>query len=149
MPELKLFQGRMSMFPGLPRYLFVNGKYLGTVKRAEATFNVHEGPSTVRVQSIVPFLSSSAYLVISEDCENCLAFSDKGMIWKGVIALYVIISVISHFIHHNRLAALLRLSKVGLFTIWIASVAARRNDYFKIFAYNKVNMHEYGPEYYT
>lgn len=149
MPELKVFQGRMFKFLRLTRHLFVNGKYLGTVRGTEATFKVHEGPSSIRVQSIVPFLSSSSYLVIGDDCENCLAFSDKGMIWKGVFALYVIISVISRFIHHNQLAALLKLFKAGLFTIWIVSVVARRNDYFQIFAYNKVNMHEYGSEYYT
>jgi len=77
MARLIIIQKKRKFTPMLPHKILIGGQMLGLMRTPSVTINMPQGIYEVTVQSVFPFIRTSATVKIDEGVDNVMEFEDK------------------------------------------------------------------------
>ena len=80
----------------------IGGQLLGLMRTPSINLNIPQGLYEVTIQSIFPFIKTSAIVRIDEGVHNVLEFEDKEKYWDLLFSIDMILWIISLFINLQK-----------------------------------------------
>jgi len=111
---------------------------LGLMRTPSVTINIPQGIYEVTVQSVFPFIKTSAIVKVDEGVDNVMEFEDKEKYWDIVFSLDMILWIASLFIDLQKpYSTIYHIVSEGLFAIWLIHIIVIRRKYFRISTFQK------------
>ena len=85
MARLTIIQKKRKFTPMLPHKILIGGQLLGLMRTPSVTINIPQGIYEVTVQSVFPFIKTSAIVKVDEGVDNVMEFEDKEKYWDIVV----------------------------------------------------------------
>lgn len=86
MPTLTIIQKKRKFTPMLPHKILIGGQIIGLMRTPSVRIDIPQGLYEVTIQSIFPFIKTSAIVKIEEGVDNVLEFEDKEKYWDMVFS---------------------------------------------------------------
>ena len=138
MAKLTIIQKKRSCTPLLPHKILIGGRLLGLMRTPSVTITIPQGLYEITVQSLFPFIKTSAIVRIDEGVDNVMEFEDKEKYWDIVFTLDLILWIVSLFIDLQKpYSTIYHFVSEGLFALWLIHIFVVRKRYFKIAAYHR------------
>ncbi len=102
MARLTIIQKKRKFTPMLPHKILIGGQLLGLMRTPSVNLNIPQGLYEVTIQSIFPFIKTSAIVRIDEGVHNVLEFEDKEKYWDLLFSIDMILWIISLFINLQK-----------------------------------------------
>lgn len=102
MAKLAIIQKKRRFTPMLPHKILVGGQLLGLMRTPSVTINMPQGMYEVTVQSVFPFIRTSAIVKVDEGVDNVLEFEDKEKYWNLIFSLDMILWFASLFLNLQK-----------------------------------------------
>lgn len=117
--------------PALPHKLFINDQFVGLMQTPKVDVELPQGTYQVRIQSIIPLLSSTTLVRIAEGMRNVLTFFDKEKLWDIVFWVALLLELVHLFLDLPRPWNIAyHIVDNGLFILWLCYEWAIRKRYF-------------------
>ena len=108
------------------------------MRTPSVTINIPRGIYEVTVQSVFPFIKTSAIVKVDEGVDNVMEFEDKEKYWDIVFSLDMILWIASLFIDLQKpYSTIYHIVSEGLFAIWLIHIIVIRKKYFRISTFQK------------
>ncbi len=105
---------------------------------ARLTINMPQGIYEITVQSMFPFIRTSAVVKVDEGVDNVMEFEDKEKYWDIVFSLDMILWTASLFLNLQKpYSTIYHIISEGLFAIWLIHLIVVRKRYFRISVFQK------------
>ena len=138
MARLIIIQKKRKFTPMLPHRILIGGQMLGLMRTPSVTINMPQGIYEVTVQSVFPFIRTSATVKIDEGVDNVMEFEDKEKYWDVVFSLDMILWAASLFIDLQKpYSTIYHIVSETLFIIWLIHIIVVRKKYFRISTFQK------------
>ena len=138
MARLTIIQKKRKYTPMLPHKILIGGQLLGLMRTPSVTINMPQGIYEVTVQSLFPFIRTSAVVKVDEGVNNVMEFEDKEKYWDIVFTFDMILWIASLFINlHKPYSTIYHIISEGLFAIWLIHLIVVRKRYFRISVFQK------------
>ena len=122
----------------LPHKILIGGQMLGLMRTPSVTINMPQGIYEVTVQSVFPFIRTSATVKVDEGVDNVMEFEDKEKYWDVVFSLDMILWAASLFIELQKpYSTIYHIVSEVLFLIWLIHIIVVRKKYFRISTFQK------------
>ena len=122
----------------LPHRILIGGQMLGLMRTPSVTINMPQGIYEVTVQSVFPFIRTSATVKVDEGVDNVMEFEDKEKYWDIVFSLDMILWAASLFIELQKpYSTIYHIVSEVLFLIWLIHIIVVRKKYFRISTFQK------------
>ena len=106
----------------LPHKILIGGQLLGLMRTPSVTINIPQGIYEVTVQSVFPFIKTSAIVKVDD-----IVFSLDMILW--IASLFIDLQKPYSTVYH--------IVSEGLFAIWLIHIIVIRKKYFRISTYQK------------
>lgn len=124
--------------PLLPHKILIGGQLIGLMRTPCVHINIPQGMYEVTIQSVFPFIKTSAVVKINEGVDNVLEFEDKEKYWDILFSVDMLLWIASLFIKLQKpYSTIYHIISEGLFAIWLIHIIVIRKRYFKITKYQK------------
>ena len=138
MARLIIIQKKRKFTPMLPHKILIGGQMLGLMRTPSVTINMPQGIYEVTVQSVFPFIRTSATVKVDEGVDNVMEFEDKEKYWDVVFSLDMILWAASLFIELQKpYSTIYHIVSEVLFLIWLIHIIVVRKKYFRISTFQK------------
>ena len=138
MARLTIIQKKRKYTPMLPHKILIGGQLLGLMRTPSVTINMPQGIYEVTVQSLFPFIRTSAVVKVDEGVDNVMEFEDKEKYWDIVFSLDMILWTASLFLNLQKpYSTIYNIISEGLFAIWLIHLIVVRKRYFRISVFQK------------
>lgn len=138
MARLTIIQKKRKFTPMLPHKILIGGQLLGLMRTPSVTINIPQGIYEFTVQSVFPFINTSAIVKVDEGVDNVMEFEDKEKYWDIVFSLDMILWIASLFLNLQKpYSTIYHLISEGLFAIWLIHIIVIRKRYFRISTFQK------------
>ena len=122
----------------LPHKILIGGQLLGLMRTPSVAINIPQGIYEVTVQSVFPFIKTSAIVKVDEGADNVMEFEDKEKYWDIVFSLDMILWITSLFLDLQKpYSTVYHIISEGLFAIWLIHIVVMRKRYFRISAFQR------------
>ena len=122
MARLTIIQMKRKFTPMLPHKILIGGQLLGLMRTPSVTINIPQGIYEVTVQSVFPFIKTSAIVKVDD-----IVFSLDMILW--IASLFIDLQKPYSTVYH--------IVSEGLFAIWLIHIIVIRKKYFRISTYQK------------
>ncbi len=122
MARLTIIQKKRKFTPMLPHKILIGGQLLGLMRTPSVTINIPQGIYEVTVQSVFPFIKTSAIVKVDD-----IVFSLDMILW--IASLFIDLQKPYSTVYH--------IVSEGLFAIWLIHIIVIRKKYFRISTYQK------------
>jgi hypothetical protein len=118
----------------LPHKIYINDTLLGILTTPKLCIkDIPEGQYQLKIQSMVPFLTSSATIDIVKDGENTVTFSDRERFWNLLFVIDMVLIILSWIIGiPPEIKHIYDIITSGYLVIWLLYEWSIRKKYFKI-----------------
>lgn len=131
MARLEIVQQTSRWMPALPHKLFINDQFVGLMQTPKVDVELPQGTYQVRIQSIIPILSSTTLVRIAEGMRNVLTFFDKEKLWDIVFWVALLLELVHLFLDLPRPWNIAyHIVDNGLFILWLCYEWTIRKRYF-------------------
>ena len=138
MARLIIIQKKRKFTPMLPHRILIGGQMLGLMRTPSVAINMPQGIYEVTVQSVFPFIRTSATVKVDEGVDNVMEFEDKEKYWDIVFSLDMILWAASLFIELQKpYSTIYHIVSEVLFLIWLIHIIVVRKKYFRISTFQK------------
>lgn len=110
MAILTIIQKKRRMMPILPHKILIGGKCIGLMRTPMIHINMPQGLYEITIQSLFPFIKTSAIVKVEEEVDNVMEFEDKEKYWDILFSFDMLLWIVSLFINCST-----KLSPVCLF----------------------------------
>ncbi|MBQ7853018.1 MAG: hypothetical protein IJ342_09145 [Muribaculaceae bacterium] len=94
---------------------------------------IPQGAYEITIQSLFPFIKSSAVVRIDNGVDNVMEFEDKEKYWDILFSADMLLWIVSLFIELQKpYSTIYHIVSEGLFAIWLIHIIVIRKRYFKI-----------------
>ncbi|MBQ8761368.1 MAG: hypothetical protein IJZ06_08115 [Bacteroidales bacterium] len=138
MARFTIIQKKRRFMPLLPHKILIGGQLIGLMRTPCVHINIPQGMYEVTIQSVFPFIKTSAVAKINEGVDNVLEFEDKEKYWDILFSVDMLLWIASLFISLQKpYSTIYHIISEGLFAIWLIHIIVIRKRYFKITKYQK------------
>lgn len=119
--------------PLLPHKILVGGQAVGLMRTPRVHIEIPQGAYEITIQSLFPFIKSSAVVRIDNGVDNVMEFEDKEKYWDILFSADMLLWIVSLFIELQKpYSTIYHIVSEGLFVIWLIHIIVIRKRYFKI-----------------
>lgn len=119
--------------PQIPHKLYVNGHLLGLMQTDHIQIEIPSGAFEIKVQSLIPILSSTLVVNIEEGVRNVMTFSDREKFWDALFWGALLMEIVHLFLNLSRGWNLAyHIVDDGLFLAWLIYEWSIRKRYFQL-----------------
>lgn len=138
MARLTIIQRKRRFVPLLPHKILIGGQMIGLMRTPAVHIEIPQGVYEITIQSLFPFIRTSAVVKIDEGVENIMEFEDKEKYWDMLFSFDMLLWIGSLFIELQKpYSTIYHILSEGFFAIWLIHIIVIRNRYFKITTYKK------------
>lgn len=138
MARLTIIQKKRRFMPLLPHKILIGGQAVGLMRTHCVHIEIPQGAYEITIQSLFPFIKSSAVVRIDEGVDNVMEFEDKEKYWDILFSADMLLWIASLFIELQKPYSIIyHILSEGLFAIWLIHIIVIRKRYFKITTYQK------------
>ena len=99
---------------------------------------IPQGVYEITIQSLFPFIKTSAVVKVDQNVDNIMEFEDKERYWDILFSIDMLLWIASLFIELNRpYSTIYNIISEGFFIIWLIDIIVSRKRYFRITSYQK------------
>lgn len=139
MARLAIVQKKRRFIRLLPHKILIEGQLIGLMRTPSVQINIPQGLYEITVQSLVPFIKTSAMVRIDEGVENIMEFEDKEKYWDILFSLDMILWTVNLFLNLDKpYSSIYHIVSEGLFALWLIHIVVVRKRYFRISAYQRI-----------
>lgn len=91
MAQLKIIAKRNKFSINIPHKILINNIFIGIMNTKEINIEMPPGSYDVKVQSMVPLISSHRQLVVHEGVDNILTFEDREKWWDILFVIDIVL----------------------------------------------------------
>lgn len=99
MAILTIIQKKRRMMPMLPHKILIGGKCIGLMRTPMIHINMPQGLYEITIQSLFPFIKTSAIVKVEEEVDNVMEFEDKEKYWDILFSFDMLLWIVSLFYH--------------------------------------------------
>ncbi|MCQ2298243.1 MAG: hypothetical protein MJZ51_06465 [Bacteroidales bacterium] len=133
MAVLTIEYRKQKWMPALPHKVLVNGQILGVMQQPTVNVEMPQGEYRVRIQSMIPFLSSERSMVVQEGVKNVLSFYDREQVWDLLFWIALVAEVVHCFVTLTPgWDIVYHVIDDGFFLAWLIYEWCIRKRYFKM-----------------
>ena len=133
MARLTIIQKNRRFMPLLPHNILIGGQAVGLMRTPCVHIEIPQGAYEITIQSLFPFIKSSAVVRIDEGVDNVMEFEDKEKYWDILFSVDMLLWIVSLFIELQKpYSTIYHIVSEGLFAIWLIHIIVIRKRYFKI-----------------
>lgn len=138
MARLTIIQKKRRFMPLLPHKILIGGQAVGLMRTPCVHIVIPQGTYEITIQSLFPFIKSSAVVRIDNGVDNVMEFEDKEKYWDILFSADMLLWIVSLFIELQKpYSTIYHIVSEGLFAIWLIHIIVIRKRYFKITTYQK------------
>lgn len=138
MARLTIIQKNRRFMPLLPHKILIGGQAVGLMRTPCVHIEIPQGAYEVTIQSLFPFIKSSAVVRIDEGVDNVMGFEDKEKYWDILFSVDMLLWIASLFIELQKpYSTIYHVLSEGFFAIWLIHIIVIRKRYFKITTHQK------------
>lgn len=124
--------------PLLPHKILIGGQFIGIMRGACVHIEIPQGVYEITIQSLFPFIKTSAVVKVDQNVDNIMEFEDKERYWDILFSIDMLLWIASLFIELNRpYSTIYNIISEGFFIIWLIHIIVSRKRYFRITSYQK------------
>lgn len=139
MARLTIIQKKRRFTPLLPHKILIGGQLIGLMRTPYVHIEIPQGVYEITIQSLFPFIKSSAVVKIDEGVDNIMEFEDNEKYWDILFSADIILWIASFVIELQKpYSTIYHIVSDGLFTIWLIHIIVIRKRYFTIGSHKKV-----------
>ena len=132
MALLTLIQSRGKFSMRLPHNILINGQLLGMMRDPQVTIRIPAGQYDVTVQSMIPFISATHRVTLTEAQPVTLSFRDREQVWDTLFVIDFALWILKRFLHlSNPWSWMYEVFTNGYFLLWLLYEWRIRKQYFK------------------
>ncbi|MBQ6940815.1 MAG: hypothetical protein IJN51_05905 [Alistipes sp.] len=136
MARLTIIQKKRRFMPLLPHKILIGGQAVGLMRTPCVHIEMPQGAYEITIQSLFPFIKSSAVVRIDNGVDNVMEFEDKEKYWDILFSADMLLWIVSLFIELQKpYSTIYHIVSEGLFAIWLIHIIVIRKRYFKITTY--------------
>ena len=99
---------------------------------------IPQGVYEITIQSLFPFIKTSAVVKVDQNVDNIMEFEDKERYWDILFSIDMLLWIASLFIELNSpYSTIYNIISEGFFIIWLIHIIVSRKRYFRITSYQK------------
>lgn len=133
MARLTIIQKNRRFMPLLPHKILIGGQAVGLMRTPCVHIEIPQGAYEITIQSLFPFIKSSAVVRIDEGVDNVMEFEDKEKYWDILFSVDMLLWIASLFIELQKpYSTIYHVLSEGFFAIWLIHIIVIRKRYFKI-----------------
>ncbi|MBQ8807283.1 MAG: hypothetical protein IJZ68_14535 [Bacteroidaceae bacterium] len=133
MARLTIIQKNRRFMPLLPHKILIGGQAVGLMRTPCVHIEIPQGAYEITIQSLFPFIKSSAVVRIDEGVDNVMEFEDKEKYWDILFSVDMLLWIASLFIELQKpYSTIYHIVSEGFFAIWLIHIIVIRKRYFKI-----------------
>lgn len=138
MARLTIIQKNRRFMPLLPHKILIGGQAVGLMRTPCVHIEIPQGAYEITIQSLFPFIKSSAVVRIDEGVDNVMEFEDKEKYWDILFSVDMLLWIASLFIELQKpYSTIYHVLSEGFFAIWLIHIIVIRKRYFKITTHQK------------
>lgn len=138
MARLTIIQKKRRFMPLLPHKILIGGQAVGLMRTPCVHIEIPQGAYEITIQSLFPFITSSAVVRIDNGVDNVMEFEDKEKYWDILFSADMLLWIVSLFIELQKpYSTIYHIVSEGLFAIWLIHIIVIHKRYFKITTYQK------------
>ena len=138
MAILTIIQKKRRMMPMLPHKILIGGKCIGLIRTPMIHINMPQGLYEITIQSLFPFIKTSAIVKVEEEVDNVMEFEDKEKYWDILFSFDMLLWIVSLFINLQQpYSTIYHIVSEGIFVLWLIHIVVVRKKYFKFSIYHK------------
>lgn len=138
MARLTIIQKNRRFMPLLPHKILIGGQAVGLMRTPCVHIEIPQGAYEITIQSLFPFIKSSAVVRIDEGVDNVMGFEDKEKYWDILFSVDMLLWIASLFIELQKpYSTIYHVLSEGFFAIWLIHIIVIRKRYFKITTHQK------------
>ena len=138
MARLTIIQKNRRFMPLLPHKILIGGQAVGLMRTPCVHIEIPQGAYKITIQSLFPFIRSSAVVRIDEGVDNVMEFEDKERYWDILFSADMLLWIVSLFIELQKpYSTIYHIVSESLFAIWLIHIIVIRKRYFKITTHQK------------
>lgn len=138
MARLTIIQKNRRFMPLLPHKILIGGQAVGFMRTPCVHIEILQGAYEITIQSLFPFIKSSAVVRIDEGVDNVMEFEDKEKYWDILFSVDMLLWIASLFIELQKpYSTIYHVLSEGFFAIWLIHIIVIRKRYFKITTHQK------------
>lgn len=138
MARLTIIQKNRRFMPLLPHKILIGGQAVGLMRTPCVHIEIPQGAYEITIQSLFPFIKSSAVVRIDEGADNVMEFEDKEKYWDILFSVDMLLWIASLFIELQKpYSTIYHVLSEGFFAIWLIHIIVIRKRYFKITTHQK------------
>lgn len=138
MARLTIIQKNRRFMPLLPHKILIGGQAVGLMRTPCVHIEIPQGAYEITIQSLFPFIKSSAVVRIDEGVDNVMEFEDKEKYWDILFSVDMLLWIASLFIELQKpYSTIYHIVSEGFFAIWLIHIIVIRKRYFKITTHQK------------
>lgn len=100
--------------------------------------NMPQGLYEITIQSLFPFIKTSAIVKVEEEVDNVMEFEDKEKYWDILFSFDMLLWIVSLFINLQQpYSTIYHIISEFFFVIWLIHIVVVRKKYFKFSIYHK------------
>ncbi len=100
--------------------------------------NMPQGLYEITIQSLFPFIKTSAIVKVEEEVDNVMEFEDKEKYWDILFSFDMLLWIVSLFINLQQpYSTIYHIVSEGIFVLWLIHIVVVRKKYFKFSIYHK------------
>ena len=138
MARLTIIQKKRRFMPLLPHKILIGGQAVGLMRTPCVHIEIPQGAYEITIQSLFPFIKSSAVVRIDNGVDNVMEFEDKEKYWDILFSVDMLLWIASLFIELQKpYSTIYHVLSEGFFAIWLIHIIVIRKRYFKITTHQK------------
>lgn len=138
MARLTIIQKKRRFMPLLPHKILIGGQAVGLMRTPCVHIEIPQGAYEITIQSLFPFIKSSAIVRIDNGVDNVMEFEDKEKYWDILFSVDMLLWIASLFIELQKpYSTIYHIVSEGFFAIWLIHIIVIRKRYFKITTHQK------------
>lgn len=138
MARLKIRQKHSKFSLTIPHKVWINNQLIGIMKDPEVSVEIPEGRYLVTIQSIFPFIYTSAPMLVQEGVVNVFSFHDREKWWDVLFVIDLVLWFADIFFTLPAPWDLVyKIFTNGYFVLWLVYEWIIRKKYFRVETYSE------------
>lgn len=133
MARLEIVYKKRKWMPMIPHRLWINDRLLGVIQNPQVNIDMSAGVYKVKIQSMIPFLSSTADIKVEEGVRNVFTFCDEEKVWDTIFCFAMIMEFAHIFLQLSPLQNLIyHVIDDGMLIVWLIYEWRHRRYYYSV-----------------